>query len=247
MATSAESRYLCSNLVSVHLPVHSGGEREVVGNLEEIYPSGAYLNMEEPIDSGLPLRMVCSDLHATCEFKAVVGGCHHDPTTGYYIEVEFSPGFQWSPEVYMPKHLIQASSLLAGQSENPALHRNCCDRGVCPTEVIARILQPESPLTLRVRAVAREVATLCGELTHNEAATCFGSLFGTGPECRLFAEFLEAYAEERRRGPRSRRKSLRAQVEGLVQLAGTVSPEVLTSNSCAQSAPRLAPRAPSAK
>jgi hypothetical protein len=242
MATTVESRYLCSNLVSVHLPVHSGGEREVVGNLEEIYPSGAYLNLEEPIDSGLPIRMVCSDLQATYEFKAVVAACHHDPATGYYIEVEFSPGFQWSPEVYMPKHVIRASSLLAGQSEDPALQHNCCDRGVCPKEVIARILQPESPLTGRVRAVAREVATLCGELTEDEAATCFGSLFGTGRECRLFAEFLEAYAEERRRGPRSRRKGLRAQVQVLVQLAGDFSTEALTSNSCAQEAQRPAKR-----
>lgn len=226
MATEADCRYLCSNLLSVHLPADGGGEREIVGNLEEIATLGAYLNVEEFLDVGLHLRLVCSNRQQNCELKGVVVDCNYDVSTGYYIDVKFSPGYRWSPELFKPKHLIRASTLLALPSGESSPEANCCERGTCPKDVISQLLQPEFPLTGRVRAVAREVAGLCGGMTESETVTCFGSLFGAGPECRLFTEFQHAYTSERLQGSLPQYKSLRAHVQGLVQLAGAVSPAI---------------------
>jgi hypothetical protein len=191
MNVEAGTRYLCSNLVSVHLPEVNGGEREVVGNLEEIYPSGAYLNVEEPIEVGLPMRVVCCDIPVNYEMKGVSAGSHHDALTGYYIEVEFAPASQWSPKLFRPKHLMLARGLVAGEQVPTEL--SCCDRGACPMEVVSRVLQPEGALAERVRNVAQRVAVNCGELTEDQAVQCFGALFGAGRDCRLFAEFQDAF------------------------------------------------------
>lgn len=244
MATESVNRHFCSNLVSVQLPAPDGGNREVVGNLEEISTSEACLNVEEPILVGFPLRMVCSDSRGTCELLGTVVGCRHDARTGYYVDIEFSPDSRWSPEVFAPKHMIRASALLSARSEEASPETDCCERGICPKEVISRLLEPEFPLSGRVHAVAREVAALCGELTEGDAAACFSSLFGAGPECCLFAEFREAYTEERRSGPHPRHIGLRNQVEALVQLAGAVPTEALESDSCQASAPWITPLVP---
>jgi hypothetical protein len=214
MPNEAEDRYFCSNLITLQLPALESAEREVVGNLEEISTSKACVNVEEPIGEGLPLRLVCSTGAKACEFPGQAVECRHDVHTGYYVSVRFDPGVRWSPEVYAPKHLVRAGALLPAGPE-----ANCCDRGICPKEVISRLLEPEFPLTPRVRAVARAVAALCGELTKSDTANCFSSLFGAGSECRLFAEFEKAYVRERRRGPRSRKKDLCGRVEAMVQLA----------------------------
>lgn len=241
MAIEEENRYFCSNLVSLQLPASGGGWRDLIGNLEEISSSSACVNVEEPIVVGLSLCMVCSHLHGTCEFPGQVVDCQHDARTGYYVHIEFSPGSRWSPEVYSPKHLIRANTLVSPHSGEPSPEVHCCDRGVCPGEVISRLLEPEFPLRGRVHAVAREVAALCGELTESDAVACFGSLFGAGPECILLAEFQKAYTKERRIGPRSRHVDSRNQVEALVQLAGAVPSEAVQSDSYVESASWLTP------
>ncbi len=200
MAIEAENLHFCSHLVSVQLPALEPGQREIVGNIEEIATTGACLNLEEPLSAGLPLRLLCSDRGRTIELPGKVVDCLHDPCTGYYVHVEFDPGTIWSPEVFTPKHLIRSSALHSDHSEESSRSASCCDRGVCPKEVLSRLLEPEFPLTDRVRVVAQEVASLCGEMTESEAAACFGSLFGAGRECSLYTRFLEAYDKARQQG-----------------------------------------------
>jgi len=232
MATEAENRHFCSNLVTVMLAGGEGNGHTLDGNLEEISSSGACLNVEEPIATGIGLRVVCGDR----EFPGRVVECRHDAVTGYHVSVSFDDGVEWSPEIYRPAHMVRAEALLAGEAHGEA----CCDRGVCPKEVIARLLEPEFPLRDRVRAVAREVTTLCGDLTEGDAAQCFGSLFGAGTECQLYAEFRTACAEGMsERAPQH--KDLRSQVEALVRLAGAVPAEAVESDSCGASAPWLTP------
>jgi len=239
-----ENLHFCSNLVTVHLPTQEGGARETVGNLEEISTTGACINLEEPVETGLPLRLVCSKAGQNVEFPGTVVECRHDARAGYYVSVVFNPGVHWSPEVYTPKHLVRGGSFLTAEAAISSAEGNCCERGICPKEVISRLIDPEFPLSRRVRAVAREVASLCGELTEDEAAHCFGSLFGAGAECRLFGEFQSAYRKARRKGPRPRRRGLRSQVEAVVQLSCAVPQAAVESDSCSSAAPWPAPTVP---
>lgn len=233
MMNEVANRHLCSNLVSIQLPASAGRNREVVGNLEEISPSGAYLNVEQPVATGLAVRMFCTDSQGAHEFKGAVLGCSHDPVTGYYIELRFRPGSEWSPEIFQPTHMLRADTVLGLSKDVPAPKPACCDRGVCPKEVLSQILEPESTLTGRVRAVAQEVAALCGGMTEKESVQCFGTLFGAGPDCRLYGEFKQSYAQERQSRGHKHARTLRAQYKGLMRLAGAIDPEIVRSPACA--------------
>ena len=209
MATKGVNRHFCSNLVAVQLLEHGDTIREVIGNLEEISTSGASVNVEQAVDTGLALRIICSGLYGTVEFLGQVVDSQHDAHTGYHLQIEFSPGSQWSPEVFRPKHMIRVSSLVPANSQQPSREASFCERGVCPQGVIARVLEPGIPLTHRIRTVAREVATLCGDLTPEEASVCFRTLFGACSECSLNDEFLKANNRKRSASQQPNQKSRR--------------------------------------
>ncbi|MBN9661426.1 MAG: hypothetical protein J0H49_24740 [Acidobacteria bacterium] len=234
-------RYLCSSLVSIQLPASGSGERKLEANLEEISPSGAYLNVEEPLQPPLKLRILCSDSKGEHRLDGVVTGSFEDPAAGYYIEVKFKSGTKWSPEVFQPNHLVRASAVLGmdpGETPVPSVG---CDRGVCPKEVLSNLFDPQSPLTGRVRAVARQVASLCGAMTDKEAASCFATLFGAGPECRLFSEFKDSYTQGRKPESRPHHRSLRTRFNGLMQLANAIPREVVGSQCCTRTQAKLVP------
>lgn len=197
----------------------------MVGNLEEISPSGAYVNVEDPIAKGRRVSMVCSDVRGQHEFRGAVVSCAHDAVMGYYVEMAFRPGRQWSPAVFEPRHMIRADALFG--LRKPLQKESCCERGVCPKEVLAEVLDPDAALSHRVRAVAKAVASLCGGMTERESVQCFGTLFGAGPECRLYAEFRESYAQGRRNWTHRPRTTLRGQYTGLMRLAGSIDPEIV--------------------
>ncbi len=234
MHSEPADRYLCSKLVSVQVPATGGEERVIDGNLEEISPSGAYLNVEEPIQKELSVRFTCSDIQGRHEFGGVVTGSSEDPDAGYYIEIRFHPGTTWSPAAFQPNHMIRASAVLGLAARETARPAVGCARGICPKEVLSELLEPQTPLSDRVRAVAQEVAALCGAMTDKEAAGCFGTLFGAGSECRLFAEFKESYTQGRKRESRPHHRTLRTQFKGMMRLANAISPEVVRSKGCAE-------------
>lgn len=241
MNSEPADRYLCSSLVSIRLPVSGSRERKLDANLEEISASGAYLNVEEPLHPPLPLSIVCSDSKGKHRFEGVVTASFKDPAAGCYVEIKFSPGTTWSPEIFRPNHLIRASAVLGMPSADPAPPVVGCDRGVCPKEVLSELFDPQAPLTGRVRAVAQEVASLCGAMTDKEAVGCFSTLFGAGPECRLFSEFKESYTLGRKSGSRPHHRSLRTRFNGLMQLANAIPREVVRSKCCSDPKPNLVP------
>jgi hypothetical protein len=223
IAMKTVDRHFCSHLVRLRLSSQAAGEeRELTANIEEIASTEVCLNLEEPLAAGLSLQMAASDGGETHYFSGTVVDCEEEPPAGFYVRVEFDPGCRWSAEVFEPRHMIRADSVRSARTNATPANPACCDRGICPRAIVSRILEPEFTLTDRVRAVAREVATLCGDLTEAESAACFGSLFGAGPECGLYSHFTEAHAEERRRGPSQRRRDLRGQLESVVQLAGAL-------------------------
>jgi len=77
-----------------------------------------------------------------------------------------------------------------------AKRRPCCDEESCPRADISRLMEPESPISDRVRIVARAVAWTCEELSPENVKQCFSKWFQLPPECALCDEFLCAYQAE---------------------------------------------------
>ena len=103
-----EARCMCSELVSVHWVNEFGLKRKEVANLEEIWPSGARLQLPAPIRQHTQIRIVG---HGT-EFSAQVCTCAAD-FAGYFAEVQFAGGYEWAKEKYLPEHFFDPQTLLA--------------------------------------------------------------------------------------------------------------------------------------
>lgn len=215
-------RYFCSHLVAVRLPGPERQLREIVANIEEISSTGMCLNLEEPLDRGLSLRIEASNRGRAHSFSATVVDCQEEPPMGYYAQLEFDSGCRWSPLAFEPEHLVRIDQAGTRRSAAEQPRPACCERGVCPEPVVSQVLASQLPLTERVRAVGREVASLCGGLTERQAQACFRSLFGAGPECGLFEEFDRAHAGQRRIGPAGPPVDLRRHLDALVRLAGAL-------------------------
>jgi len=84
----------------------NGGKRRAVALLEDISQSGVCLQMESPIPVGA--EIFWKSAHQ--EFAGVVRRCTYREI-GYFVGVEFSPGFQWSEESFHPQHLINVQEL----------------------------------------------------------------------------------------------------------------------------------------
>ncbi len=89
-------RYLCSDLV-----VLKTKDGESIVNLEEISASSAVFESEKPVESGLKLELQGGESRFQ-GFATLVE--HHE--FGWRVEMDFSPLTPWSPELYMPKHLL---------------------------------------------------------------------------------------------------------------------------------------------
>jgi hypothetical protein len=93
----ALQHYLCSDLVALKT---AAGESTV--NLEEIWTAGALLDTEEPVEEG-----VAAVMHGGGNgFSGrVVRVRRHE--FGWHVEMEFSPLTPWSPERFLPRHLLR--------------------------------------------------------------------------------------------------------------------------------------------
>ena len=94
-------RYLCSQLVTLIF----NGESRVV-NLEEICRTGALLECDQPVSSGIHAEITTGNVH----FHGTVTDVE-EHELGWRIEVEFSPMTPWSPETFQPQHLLDPSSM----------------------------------------------------------------------------------------------------------------------------------------
>ncbi|MEO8050717.1 MAG: hypothetical protein ABI833_09905 [Acidobacteriota bacterium] len=102
---------LCSEIVSLHLEAQKGRARELKGNLEEIWASGAVLWTEERIRNYTSL----SFLGGGCQFRGQVVAQTLRKGIGYITEMRFHPSCRWSEQRYRPQHLFNPLVLLANR------------------------------------------------------------------------------------------------------------------------------------
>ncbi len=105
---SGKARFLCSELVTVRWVSEFGSSREVTANLEEIWESGAQLQLPNPIRTNIPVHV---SVEKTELFSGVVQSCAAD-FVGYFVDIEFEGGYRWSPAQFEPEHLFDPRSLL---------------------------------------------------------------------------------------------------------------------------------------
>ncbi len=102
IGTRRNPRMLCADLLKIRWKDYSGVARKDVGNLDDISPGGACLRVDEPIEEGTVLTII----HPKGRYEGRIRYCIHE-ATGYYIGVEFLPGYRWSRSQYDPPHLLR--------------------------------------------------------------------------------------------------------------------------------------------
>ncbi len=100
--TRRNPRMLCADLLRIRWKDPSGIVRKEFGCLDDISQGGACLKVDEPIAKGTILTI----LYPKGKYEGRIQYCTSE-VTGYYIGVEFLPGYQWSRSQYDPPHLLR--------------------------------------------------------------------------------------------------------------------------------------------
>ena len=103
-----ETRLLCADLVDVKWKDKTGRTRRTVANLEDISLSGACVQVDLPI----PLQTVLQISYPKGELQGRVCYCVYREI-GYFLGIEFAPGFRWSLRQFKPQHLLDPRRLVA--------------------------------------------------------------------------------------------------------------------------------------
>lgn len=75
--------------------------------MEKIWASGATFNAEEDVEAAVPVRVEADEF----TLDAHVVQCTREED-GYFLDVKFEPGYDWTPERFEPKHLTDTDILL---------------------------------------------------------------------------------------------------------------------------------------
>ncbi len=102
-----EARFMCSELVTVRWVSEFEHSRDVAANLEEIWESGAQLQLPNPIRANTRVQFTA----AGADVSGIVRSCAAD-FIGFFVEIEFEGGYRWSRERYEPEHLFDPRRLL---------------------------------------------------------------------------------------------------------------------------------------
>ena len=100
---------LCADLVEAQWRSSNGRKHRVVANLEDISLSGACLQLDEPI----PVYSVVRISYPTGSFEGTVRYCVYREI-GYFVGLQFEPGYKWSLGDFEPRHLLDPRSLMQG-------------------------------------------------------------------------------------------------------------------------------------
>ena len=103
----AEPRMLCADLVDIQWKDKGNRIRRTVANLEDISLSGACVQVDLPIPIDTPLRIS----YPRGELQGRVCYCVFREI-GYFLGVEFEPGFRWTLRQFRPQHLLDPRRLL---------------------------------------------------------------------------------------------------------------------------------------
>jgi hypothetical protein len=97
---------LCADLVKIEWRDKNGTKQSLVANLEDISASGACLQMEAEI----PLQSVVSVSYENGNFQGKVRYCLFKDI-GYFVGIEFEPGYRWNAKQFKPMHLLDPRRL----------------------------------------------------------------------------------------------------------------------------------------
>ncbi|MDR0311549.1 MAG: PilZ domain-containing protein [Acidobacteriota bacterium] len=97
-----ENRDLCADLVKVTWPLGMDQPYIDWAILGDISPSGACLEIEDPIPVNTAVELEFGD----DQCHAVVRYCKYDKVN-YLLGVEFESGYRWSSRRWEPKHLVE--------------------------------------------------------------------------------------------------------------------------------------------
>jgi hypothetical protein len=103
-----ETRMLCADLVDVRWKDKNGRVRRSVANLEDISLSGACVQVDSPI----PLQTTLLISYPKGELHGKVCYCVYREI-GYFLGIEFEPGFRWSQRAFRPQHLLDPRRLVS--------------------------------------------------------------------------------------------------------------------------------------
>jgi hypothetical protein len=107
----AEPRLWCSDLIKVRLDCAGGEPAELTANLEDISPSGACVQLEQPVPVGARLCLMLG----RHRFRGRAMHCtHHE--IGYFVGVRFDAGRKWSRKIYEPRHLLDPARVAKSRS-----------------------------------------------------------------------------------------------------------------------------------
>lgn len=97
-----EDRELCADLVKVRWKTESGSHQTEWAILGDISPSGACLEIEEPIPPGTIVSLEFASERCQARTKY----CKFDKVN-YLLGVQFEQGYKWSRSRFKPEHLTQ--------------------------------------------------------------------------------------------------------------------------------------------
>ncbi|MFN7939081.1 MAG: PilZ domain-containing protein [Bryobacteraceae bacterium] len=103
----SEQRLWCSDLVTIWWKEDDKRwKRRGVGVLEDISPSGACIQLEEPLPKGVRLRIKHPEWKVEGEIRYCVFR-----EEGYFLGVLLDENSKWSRQAFKPKHLIDPAKV----------------------------------------------------------------------------------------------------------------------------------------
>jgi hypothetical protein len=92
---------MCSELVQVVLQDGLLHPEPIIGNLEDISPSGGCIQVEEAIREGTDIEILCGG----CTLRGKVERCRF-VTLGYDVGISFDQKKSWVRNEFEPEHLL---------------------------------------------------------------------------------------------------------------------------------------------
>jgi hypothetical protein len=138
-----EPRLMCADLVEISWKEKSGRSRKTTAILEDISLSGACLQLDGPV----PLKSAVRIIHPRSEFEGTVRYCVFREI-GYFLGVQFGPGYRWSRSRYRPQHLLDLRRLIE-RSLKKAGRRNASSGPAADSNGQAGQAGAESPFESR--------------------------------------------------------------------------------------------------
>jgi len=104
---------MCADMLRLNWVDAQNRPQQAVALLEDISPSGACLQLDDPIALGTEVRWECPKQ----SFSGVVRYCEYREI-GYFVGIEFADSCQWSRKNFKPLHLLDLAKL-AAKSKKP--------------------------------------------------------------------------------------------------------------------------------